>query len=279
MIFALIGFRQLYRTNKGVFIPVFGTFICSFFIVASWTEWWYGAGFSIRPLITYYTLLSIPMVLFVDKLFEQKRIIQFAFIVLASFFLFLNQFQWWQLRHYILDPYRTTKEYYWAIFLKKDVNKDKQKLLLVQRDFTGNDSFTDSLDYRAKLIFEDKFSNNSNGVLLSDASKEFAMPIRIPYRKITKKDHVWLAISFEYKTDNKDLPILIALCMERKNGAYGYKTFELQNDVKQMQKANFYFLTPEIRSENDLFKIDLWKRSPGSITIDNLKIRAFERQR
>ena len=279
MIFALIGFRQLYRTNKGVFIPVFGTFICSFFIVASWTEWWYGAGFSIRPLITYYTLLSIPMVLFVDKLFEQKRIIQFAFIVLASFFLFLNQFQWWQLRHYILDPYRTTKEYYWAIFLKKDVNKDKQKLLLVQRDFTGNDSFTDSLDYRAKLIFEDKFSNNSNGVLLSNASKEFAMPIRIPYRKITKKDHVWLAISFEYKTDNKDLPILIALCMERKNGAYGYKTFELQNDVKQMQKANFYFLTPEIRSENDVFKIDLWKRSPGSITIDNLKIRAFERQR
>ena len=279
MIFALIGFRQLYRTNKGVFIPVFGTFICSFFIVASWTEWWYGAGFSIRPLITYYTLLSIPMVFFVDKLFEQKRIIQFAFIVLASFFLFLNQFQWWQLRHYILDPYRTTKEYYWAIFLKKEVNKDKQKLMLVQRDFTGNDSFTDSLDYRAKVIMEDKFSNNPNGVLLSDASKEFAMPIRIPYRKITTKDHVWLAISFEYKTDNKDLPILIALCMERKNGAYGYKTFELQNDVKQMQKANFYFLTPEIRSENDVFKIDLWKRSPGSITIDNLKIRAFERQR
>jgi len=279
MIFALIGFRQLYRTNKGVFIPVFSTFICSFFIVASWTEWWYGAGFSIRPLITYYTLLSIPMVFFVDKLFEQKRIIQFAFIVLASFFLFLNQFQWWQLRHYILDPYRTTKEYYWAIFLKKEVNKDKQKLMLVQRDFTGNDSFTDSLDYRAKLIFEDKFSNNPNGVLLSDASKEFAMPIRIPYRKITKKDHVWLAISFEYKTDNKDLPILIALCMERKNGAYGYKTFELQNDVKQMHKANFYFLTPEIRSENDVFKIDLWKRSPGSITIDNLIIRAFERKR
>lgn len=279
MIFALIGFRQLYRTNKGVFIPVFGTFICSFFIVASWTEWWYGAGFSIRPLITYYTLLSIPMVFFVDKLFEQKRIIQFAFIVLASFFLFLNQFQWWQLRHYILDPYRTTKEYYWAIFLKKEVNKDKQKLMLVQRDFTGNDSFTDSLDYGAKLIFEDKFSNNSNGVLLSDASKEFAMPIRIPYRKITKKDHVWLAISFDYKTDNTDLPILLAVCMERKNGAYGYKTFELQKDVKQMQKANFYFLTPEIRSENDVFKIDLWKRSPGSITIDNLKIRAFERQR
>jgi hypothetical protein len=279
MIFALIGFWQLYRTNKGVFIPVFGTFICSFFIVASWTEWWYGAGFSIRPLITYYTLLSIPMVFFVDKLFEQKRIIQFAFIVLASFFLFLNQFQWWQLRHYILDPYRTTKEYYWAIFLKKEVNKDKQKLMLVQRDFTGNDSFADSLDYRAKLIFEDKFSNNSNGVLLSDASKEFAMPIRIPYRKITKKDHVWLAISFDYKTDNTDLPILLAVCMERKNGAYGYKTFELQKDVKQMQKANFYFLTPEIRSENDVFKIDLWKRSPGSITIDNLKIRAFERQR
>lgn len=279
MIFALIGFRQLYRTNKGVFIPVFGTFICSFFIVASWTEWWYGAGFSIRPLITYYTLLSIPMVFFVDKLIEQKRIIQFAFIVLASFFLFLNQFQWWQLRHYILDPYRTTKEYYWAIFLKKEVNRDKQKLMLVQRDFTGNDSFTDSLDYRAKLIFEDKFSNNSNGVLLSDASREFAMPIRIPYRKITTKDHVWLAISFEYKTDNKDLPILLAACMERKNGAYGYKTFELQKDVKQMQKANFYFLTPEIRSENDVFKIDLWKRSPGSITIDNLKIRAFERQR
>jgi hypothetical protein len=278
MIFALIGFRQLYRTNKGVFIPVFGTFICSFFIVASWTEWWYGAGFSIRPLITYYTLLSIPMVFFVDKLFEKKRIVLFAFIALASFFLFLNQFQWWQLRQYILDPYRTTKEYYWATFLKKQVNKDQQKLLLVRRDFSGIDSFTDSLGYKSKVIFEDQFSVRSNGVLSSDAKEEFTMPIRIPYGKITKKDHVWLAISFDYKTDNTDLPILLAACMERKNGAYGYKTFELENEVKLMKEANFYFLTPEIRSENDIFKIDIWKRSMGKITIDNLKIRAFERQ-
>ena len=277
MIFALIGFRQLYRTNKGVFIPVFGTFICSFFIVASWTEWWYGAGFSIRPLITYYTLLSIPMVFFVDKLFEQKRIIQFAFIVLASFFLFLNQFQWWQLRNYILEPYRTTKAYYLATFLKSKVSEKDRKLLLIERDFSGVDIFKDSMNYTKRIWLNEHFDQSKDSVYFSNVNEEFAFTQRIPFKQISKKDHFWVRLNFDYQSYSDGEHGLATVAMERKEGAYGYRKFELEKNGSNWKSMTIYFLTPEIRSDKDFFKIEFWKRTPSKLKLDNVKLTIFEK--
>jgi hypothetical protein len=279
MIFALIGFYYFFKENKRVARTVLIPFLISFYIVVCWTEWWYGAGFSNRPMITYYTLLSIPFGYFLLQVEKWKVGYRVAFTVVSSFFVFLNQVQWWQLRNYILDPYRTTKDYYWATFLKTSVTEEERQLLLVNRDFTGNDNFSDSLNYSEKTLLTEDFKGKKGGVLFSPAGEEFTLPQRIPYFEITERDHSWIAISFDYKTDNAGEPILIALCMERKQGAYGYKTFELENDVKEMKSKTIYFLTPEIRIKKDIFKMDIWKRSPGNLTIDNLKIRAFERKR
>jgi hypothetical protein len=279
MIFALSGFYYFFRENKRVARTVLIPFLISFYIVICWTEWWYGAGFSNRPMITYYTLLSIPFGYFLLQFEKWKVVYKVAFTLVSSFFVFLNQFQWWQLRNYILDPYRTTKDYYWATFLKTSITEEQRQLLLVNRDFSGSDTFRDSLSYREKTVVAEDFKEKKGGALFSPAGEEFALPQRIPYFEITKKDHLWLAISFDYKTDNVGEPILIALCMERKEGAYGYKTFELENDVKELTSKTIYFLTPEIRNNKDIFKMDIWKRSIGNLTIDNFKIRAFERKR
>ena len=41
MIFAILGFINLYKNNKGVFTPLFLFFITNIYIVSSWSCWWY----------------------------------------------------------------------------------------------------------------------------------------------------------------------------------------------------------------------------------------------
>ena len=135
MIFPLIGFYFLYRENRKIFYPILIYFLLAYWLISSWTAWWYGASYPIRPLVTQYPLLVVPFGYLLIYLGTRKRYIQFAAGILFLFFVFLNQFQWWQLRNYILDPYRTTREYYWAIFLKTKVDAQAEKLRSVYRDF------------------------------------------------------------------------------------------------------------------------------------------------
>ena len=75
-------------------------------------------------MITLYPILAISLGYLLVFLKDRKLIIRALFTAIVIFFIFLNQFQWWQLKHYILDPYRTTKEYYWATFLKTKVTEE-----------------------------------------------------------------------------------------------------------------------------------------------------------
>jgi len=73
MIFALWGFYFLYRNNKSIFWGITVYFLLAFYIISSWTEWWYGAAFSCRPLITTYPLLAISLAYFLNYLGQQKK--------------------------------------------------------------------------------------------------------------------------------------------------------------------------------------------------------------
>jgi hypothetical protein len=116
----------------------------------------------------------------------------------------------------------------------------------------------------------------NDGHHLSPESEEFGFNFRKAYKELTKKDHVWVKVTFDYLSDNLGEPILVAAAMIRSNGAYGYQTFELKNDTSRWQKMEFYYLTPEIRSINDQLNIDFWKRNPCNLRMDNLKIDLYE---
>ena len=278
MLFALTGLYFVYKNNKKIFPAVSISLFVSSYIVFSWTEWWYGAGFSNRPMLTYYPLLAIGLGYFLTELLKWNRLIQFSIGLSMLFFVFLNQFQWWQMRNYILDPYRTTKAYYWATFLKTEVTPEQQELLLVNRDFTGNNEFTDKQKYTNKTLVNDLFSKLKGGSFYSPSEEEFGYSHKVPFSELTKKDHAWIELRFDYKCTSTEQPILVAFCMDRKNGAYGYTTFELEQDSLNWKSKTIHFLTPEIRSKSDILKIDFWKRSPANLWIDNLKIVVYEKK-
>jgi len=206
----------------------------------------------------------------------------------------LNLFQTWQLNNYLIDPYRMTRAYYFAIFGKTSVNAETRNLLAIDRPLTDGMKFTKEADYNRRNIgfynFEEADTNRIANYITDslggksfrlDSIVNFSPEIRTTYNGLTNKDHAWvragvdILIPYGY---NEELPLL-TITFERKEGAYGYRTYGIDTSVYkpgQWGKIRIDYLTPNIRSGNDFFKCYVWHRGKTPIQIDNLKADVFE---
>lgn len=291
MTFALLGFYFLYKNNKSIFFASIVYFLVSFYIIASWTEWWYGAGFSLRPVIATYPILAICLGYFLMYIQSKTSAYKITFGAIVLFFIFLNQFQWWQYKNYILDPYRTTRAYYTAIFLKTKVTDADRELLRVYRDFSGGMVFKDKDKYQESLILTMDFNDSGNkGNMTEDGNNYFRLkedqeffPIfENPFNEITQKDHIWIKASMDirFPKEFEGTPPCMVLSMDRKGGPYGYSATEIKPDsaLNQWHKIEVMYLTPEIRSGKDRIKCYIWKRGKSQFDIDNIKLEVYKKK-
>ena len=289
IIFYIWGQILMFRRNNKAFYAINIYLLVTFYIIVSWSEWWYGAGFSNRPIITAYPVLAIGFGYFLEYIKTKNRIWKSSFAVILVLFTLLNQFQWWQLRNNILDPYRTTKEYYFATFLKTSVTDSDRELLLVKRDFSGLMEFNNREKYEPKVVFSDSFDtiNNAsktsgNPYLIASNQEEFVYTQKIEFSSMTNRDHIWVNIRFKYRSKNckKDQFPLLVVTMDRKQGNYGYRTFNINNDKDPTQWIDYSFdyLTPEIRERNDELLIYFWNWRKNDFDIDDFTITVYEKK-
>jgi hypothetical protein len=287
MIFFLWGLRVMYLQNKKIFFPIAIYFFTTFYIIVSWSEWWYGAGFSNRPIITTYPILAIGFGYFLVELEKKKSIYKGMFLLVVLLFTALNQFQWWQLKNYILDPSRTTKDYYWATFLKTSASDSDRELLSIKRDFTGAMNFNNPEDYRSVYKNVQSFDKDKNktkdlntGTYNVKEEEEYALTNKLTYDELTQKYHAWVTISFDLKFPagfEGQWPCMV-MTMDRRGGNYGYFAPEIKPDNlnENWVHYSFNYLTPEIRDREDELKYFIWKRGAMGFEIENFSIEVFE---
>ncbi|MHB8258651.1 MAG: hypothetical protein ACYDCN_00605 [Bacteroidia bacterium] len=290
MAFSLIGFYFLYKKNKQLFFASAIYFLVCFYIISSWTEWWYGSAYSIRPLIATYPILGICLGYFLQFINKSNTVVKVIISQIILFFVFLNQFQWWQYKNYILDPYRTTKEYYWATFLKTYNTDDDWKLKSVYRDFEGKKEFSDKDRYQKTLLISENFEEDDKGNQVENDNHfhrfnegdEFFSLIETPYEELTQKDHVWIKVSMDIRFPENfqgQKPRFVNT-MLRKVWFYGYSDTEIKSDSipNHWRRVEEYYLTPEIRSTKDIFKSYIWNPGKRGLDIDNIKLEVYKRK-
>jgi hypothetical protein len=295
MIFALIGFWFLYKKNKAIFPAVLIYFLVSFYIISSWTEWWYGAAYGMRPLIPSYVLLSLPLGMLLTSISASGFIKKGLIGIVIGLCLVLNLFQMWQLENFILDPYRTTKDYYFAIFGKIHIDPETRNLLSIERSMSGVDVFHDEQNYNRRNIGNYDYTEiDSNSyknyvfdtlthsqVFQLDSSMSFSQNILTTYKGMTDKEYLWIRASVDVfipEGYREELPVLVTT-FTRKEGIYSYKATGLSKDKlkpNQWVKLKLDILTPEVRNVNDHFQAYAWHRGKKPIYIDNFKVDIFE---
>jgi hypothetical protein len=274
MIFGVVGLFFLVPKSAPFRWAFLIYFILCFYIISSWTEWWYGAAFSLRPIIICYPILLIGLGYLLLRI--QSSILKWSMAVGVLFFTFLNQFQLWQMNNYIYDPYRTTWAYYKAIFLKTEAPANSEELKLINRSFDGSINWSDPEKYHQVLA--------TNGPLVKDTSSlEFLSTFEKPYGSVTQKDHVYLTVDLAYSSPdslNSYGPFL-TFCVKYKGETYGYQSVDMSNnkDVKNgVYHLKATFLSPIIRTDNDKLNFYIWNPSKQPLKIKKFTIKAFEKQ-
>lgn len=283
MIFAIVGLflmMKKYREN----LPALLLFIIlDIWIISAWTAWWYGGGsFSSRSIVPAYTILSIPLGYLLIEL--KGRAMKVSAVIIGSLIIVLNLFQSWQFEKRIIDKERMTKDYYMAVFGRVNVDKEKlDHLLLVDRSTETNEEPKHPERYKGREIFNTGYLSTSDtvGSIRLDEKRIYSEGLSIPYNELTAKDHAWIRSSMEIwlpESYNGKLPLLVN-SFHYKGGAYKYRgvTYSGNDTIKEKWlPVSYWYLTPEVRTPQDIFKIYVWNIAATEVYIRNLKVEVFE---
>ena len=279
---ALVGFIPLFRQKRSVFWAITMYVTVGFYILASWSEWWYGASYSIRPMVSLYPVLAIPLALTVQAVGAwggiRRSVVSAAFALLVV----LNCFQLWQFRNWIIHPYRTTKDYYLTVFGRTSVPAGAERLLSADWSFDGTERMGPEEEYaRGPMVVLDKpgkqvldtLTGRSGFVL--DRSDPYGPTWEIPYAGIAGSEYVWVKARAAIRSAEGPPPCLV-FNMERKEGSYGYRTVCLPDSGERgWVHLEGTYMTPPIRDVNDRLKVYLWHRDGGPILVDSMLVETF----
>jgi hypothetical protein len=115
-IIALPGLWYVYKRFRGLFIPIVLFLAIHMYGVYSWHNWYYINSFGSRPMVEAYALLAFPLAGGIQCLSKGWR--SYILIPVCIFFVWLNQFQTWQVSRGMLSSEEGNLAYYRSIFGK-----------------------------------------------------------------------------------------------------------------------------------------------------------------
>ncbi len=299
MAFAIIGLYYLRKYNRQSFIPVLSFFILNLYLVSSWSCWWYAESYGQRALIQSYAVMALPFGYFTSHILHHRSWwLKLSVLLISLSFIVLNFFQIWQLQSGILDASRMTRNFYFSIFGKTHVTEDQRKLLSVRRPFTSREYLTDEQNFNRSGIAVFDFEKHESSrekyydslvvhsgkfSLRMDSTWLFSPEYKIRFKDLTKKEYAWIrASAYIYPTGNiNSEDILLVVTFAHRGGYYKYRAVRLSSDEfhaipNQWNFITMDYITPEVRSKNDMLSIYVWYQGKSNIYVDDLSVEMFE---
>lgn len=297
MVFALVGFVTLYKDMRDQFLSVFIFFVIAFYVIASWSCWWYADSYSQRALIPMYVFLSLPLGSLIQNVFQKQKFIWRIFLVFVlTGLVAFNLFQSWQFLNGIIHTSRMSKPYYKSVFLKTSIPPEATDKLLVDRSKTPEEILNSGKTFKTIALGFNDFEDvgiipDTNLVKWSDGKvfemnkqNPFSPHYQITYKDLNLTEYGILKITADIFPiyPFKENPLVFTATFMHKGYAYSYFGKHLDDQMLQVNtwnKVEFYYLTPEVRKESDPFRTTFWLRGELSVFIDNFKVELYTEEK
>lgn len=282
MALALLGIPMLWRKHRELSVAVLVFFLVDLFVISAWTTWWYaGASFSSRSLVPAYTVLAIPLGVFLQGAW-QRRALRWPVGALVTLFVLLNLFQTWQWQQRILPKDRITKGYYWAIFGQTGVPEGAGSLLMVQRGASSEMHFTDEAHYTKHELCHYTFDDQPDSSFHFKAEVPWTPGPDITFAQLTKGHYAWLRASARLWVGDSlpaQAPPVLVMTFHHEGKTFQYRTstWEIPPGARNTWiPLTMDYLTPEVRSPQDNLKVYVWNEQGGAWRVDDLRVEVWE---
>ncbi len=285
MIFALVGIPLLWRRHREVFWAVLLFLLTDLWVISAWSTWWYAGGsFSSRSMVPAYTVLAIPLGVFLQTAWRNKTW-RWPIAALTGLFVMLNLFQTWQWKARILPKDRITRGYYWAIFGRTAVPAEAAGLLMVERTASSEEHFNDTTGYAVHELCRYTFDDKPDSSFQFTAEVPWTPGPDITFAELTKKDHAWLRASAKLWVGDSlppQAPPVMVMTFHHNGQTYQYRTHEWAippGTRNAWVPLSMDYLTPEVRSPRDNLKVYVWNEHGGPWRVDDLRVEVWEPRR
>lgn len=287
MLLIIPALIALYKRTKYEFFSFLLFFFLLIYVFSSWWNWLYGDSFGMRPMVDFYALFLLIIVLFAENI--KKKAFKVLIILFIGVTVFLNLFQTFQYSKGILHPDSMTKEAYWYVFLKSDnaysgvigdydeyfYGTISEKPFLITQADLQNPKGVWSLP--SKTILDE---NKNRQVVALDINAIFSpsFKIHMPDSLLGMKN-----LYVIFKTDyleiekNSALNCLFVVDISKENGELlFYKTFRLKRlpdeKTNKWTKGRIGFKLPEIKPDMEKITLYIWNKNKQQILLDSLEI-------
>lgn len=272
------------------------TFVFYFLVVAlflsSWWNWYFGDSYGMRAMIDHFSLLSIPLALFFNQLYDIRYGKAGLFLVLASL-VSLNLVQTYQYHAGILHPDSMTKEKYWHIFFKTD-NAYKNIFGSLPEPFYGDLNQKTSLTFLNDMETPSKFWT-SNGLVTSENAYSGGTVAGLNQSNIyspTLVLHVkdfdstacekYVSVSLMFKEIEANAvgnALLVYAATDLSNQLTFYKTFKVKQipdaRINEWRNAVFGFKVPAWINRTRVIKVYVWNKEAGNFQLDDFEVNIY----
>ncbi len=287
------GLFVLFRKNRFGAISFLLFFILLIYIISCWHQWYYGSSYGFRPMIEYYSLFAILLLLALQHL--RKKWVKILFILLCVAAIPVNQIQAYQYKYFILHWDRMDQFKYWKTFLKTGYkwygyvwdNPEPIDIFGVLMSTFKNDFETDKKGWQDGKIF-DAGQNALSGKNVNqlDSIELFSRTLITTGKesKLTecKKPAVIVYGHIKSENFNRNDSLFFVVSHQHADGQiYFYKTRIVDSFYKG--KNGWYWLEiamkiDNVGGESDVTKMYFWNPEKKRYWLDDITIKIFEQK-
>ena len=287
----VLSFYFLNKKQKNIILPLGLFFIINIYVVSAWSCWWYAYSFSMRALVQSSIILVFPLASSLHY-FRNKIKTKIIFISVMSLLVCFNQFQIWQMEKGIIKGDRMTADYYFKVFGETKLDPDWENLLLVERSSDASDKDFDKNKFKVtnviNLSYEDSLfhctdtiSRGGNRSTFLTEEISYSRSINLSVKDITSSYYGWIEGEYwVYPTaDPVANPFSIVYTFLYDGKAHKYRSLDSESlnlVPNQWNKISFRYLTPELRSPDDVFTTYVWNRGKQTVFIDDVKVTCYQ---
>lgn len=125
----LPGIWFLRKKCPQYFIPVIIFSILNLYVISSWWCWWYGGGYSMRPMVESLALMAIPLAAFIECFFSRKKVLKIVVAPVLCLMIFFSSFHIIQYYHEVIHYDAMSSKAYFESFLRLNRSDEYWNLL------------------------------------------------------------------------------------------------------------------------------------------------------
>ena len=290
MLLLIPALVTLYKRSRFEFFSFFGFLFVIIYVFSSWWNWFYGNSFGMRPMVEFYALFLLIIILFIS--FFKRIWIKSLMWIFIGLTILLNLIQTYQYAHGIIHMDSMNKAAYWKVFLKTSEKyqgiiayadesyygklDDKPFFSTINDMETVTPGWTDTAKTSTKA-----FSGQVSAQMDNETEYSPTFVFRIP-DSLTGRRNLYIifnAMIYEKEPDATTEALFITDVTDKRGETLFYKKFKVKKlpdkIVRQWRPEHIGLKLPEITDDMKQIKFYIWNFPHTGFLIDDMRVAIY----